>query len=159
MADDEWVGTAVCAGSPGFGGRLEVVEGASGRRRWPEAVKGRIVAESLAPGVRVCDVARRHRMPGQQLSAWRRAARDGSLALPGDVVGPGALGLVPLAVDTAVETMEAPEATASGERRERLTVDPDDRIEVVAGRVLVRLPGTTAAVRVAEIAVALGARL
>ena len=156
MADAVCVGNEIDAGSAGFGGRLEVLEGLSGRRRWPEAVKGRIVAESFAPGARVCDVARRYRMTGQQLTAWRRAARDGSLALPGDAVGPGALGLVSLEVDTAVEMAEG---TASAERRERLVVGRDDRIEIVAGRVLVRLPAATAAARVAEIAVALGARL
>jgi transposase len=152
MADAVCVGTEVYAGSVGFGGRLEVLEGPSGRRRWPEALKGRIVAESFAPGARVCDVARRHRIAGQQLTAWRRAARDGSLALPSDAVGPGALGLVSLEVDTAVEI---PEETASAER---LVVGPGDRIEIVAGGVLVRLPVATAAARVAEIAAALGAR-
>jgi hypothetical protein len=35
---------------------------------------------------------------------------------------------------------------------------PDDRIEIVAGSVLVRLPIATVAARVAEIAVALGSR-
>lgn len=153
MADAVCVGNEVYAGSTGFGGRLEILEGPPGRRRWPEALKGRIVAESFAPGARVCDVARRYRMAGQQLTAWRRAARDGSLALPGDAVDLGALGLVPLEIDAAVEM---PEETASAER---LVVGPDDRIEIVAGTVLVRLPAASSAARVAEIAVALGERL
>ena len=33
--------------------RLEVIEGATGRRRWPDDVKARIVAESFQKGVRV----------------------------------------------------------------------------------------------------------
>jgi transposase len=44
----------------GFVGRIEVRESASGRREWPEAVKGRIVRESLEPGASVKDVAQRH---------------------------------------------------------------------------------------------------
>jgi transposase len=41
-------------------GRYEVVEPRRGNRHWPDDVKARIVAESLEPGVRVVDVARRH---------------------------------------------------------------------------------------------------
>ena len=34
----------------GFAGRIEVRESATGRREWPEAVKRRIVRESLERG-------------------------------------------------------------------------------------------------------------
>ena len=44
--------------------RLEVINGALGRRRWSPEAKARIVAESLAPGVAVSEVARRGD-PGQ----------------------------------------------------------------------------------------------
>ena len=43
------------------------------RRRWSDEVKRRIVAESCAPGAVVSDVARRHGISPQQLSAWRKA--------------------------------------------------------------------------------------
>ncbi|HEY6358997.1 MAG TPA: transposase [Vicinamibacterales bacterium] len=56
------------------------------RRRWSVATKGRIVAESYAPGAVVSEVARRHDMSPQHLFGWRKAARAGLLTLPADEV-------------------------------------------------------------------------
>lgn len=70
----------------GFVGQCEVVEPGHGNRRWPDEVKARIVAESLAPGARVVDVATRHDLVPHQLSDWRRRARQGLLALPADLL-------------------------------------------------------------------------
>jgi transposase len=58
-----------------------------GRRRWSEALKRRIVGESLAPGASVSIVARRHDVNANQLFKWRRqyaAARsvDGPAMVP-----------------------------------------------------------------------------
>lgn len=72
----------ICMADDGFVGRYDVVEPRRGNRRWPDDVKARIVAESLEPGVRVVDVARRHGVIANQLSDWRRQARDGILVLP-----------------------------------------------------------------------------
>ena len=55
--------------------RLEVITGNGRRRQWSDDDKARIVVESLAPGITVSDVARRHGMRPQQLFAWRREAR------------------------------------------------------------------------------------
>jgi transposase-like protein len=52
------------------------------RRRWSDAIKARIVAESFAPGTVVWEVSRRHDLSPQHLSAWRKAARSGLLKLP-----------------------------------------------------------------------------
>jgi transposase-like protein len=52
------------------------------RRRWSDDVKAQIVAESCAPGSVVSEVARRHEISPQLLSAWRKAARSGLLKLP-----------------------------------------------------------------------------
>ena len=52
------------------------------RRRWSDETKGRIVAESFAPGAVASGVALRHGLSPQHLSAWRRAARGGLLRLP-----------------------------------------------------------------------------
>lgn len=64
--------------------RLEVLEGPTGRRTWSDEVKARIVAETLTPGVKVFEVAGRHRVAPQSLTTWRRLAREGRLTLVAD---------------------------------------------------------------------------
>ena len=66
----------------GYAGRLEVIEGPTGRRRRSEAERARIAAESLLPGVRVAEVARRHGVTRWQVYDWRKQLRQGRLALP-----------------------------------------------------------------------------
>lgn len=64
---------------------LEVLTEDGGRRRnrkWPDAVKARIAAETLRPGATVAAVARRHGFKANHLSAWRTLARQGKLVLP-----------------------------------------------------------------------------
>jgi transposase len=60
------------------------VTGVVRRRHWTDEEKGRIVAEAVAPGAVIADVARRHDLIPQHLSNWIRAAKDGHFALPGD---------------------------------------------------------------------------
>jgi transposase len=60
---------------------MEVVSGPTGRRSWPDEVKARIVAETLQPGARVVEVARRYGLRASNVSAWRRLARQSALTL------------------------------------------------------------------------------
>ncbi len=62
------------------------------RRRWPEAVKRRIVAETREPGASVSVVARRYDVNANQLFKWRRHYE----ALPA-----GETSLVPMALRPA----------------------------------------------------------
>ena len=128
----------------GFAGRVEVIEGPSGRRSWPDDVKARIVRESLEPGATVSEVARRHRISPQHLTLWRRAARQGRLSVSvgyDEKVGDGSF--VPLAIDT--------------DRREPVSA-VNDRIVIELNGMVLKLPAQTAASRIAEIVFALEAR-
>jgi transposase len=81
MAGDGKMDVHLDVSRNGYGGRLEVIEGPTGRRRRSASEKARIVAESLMPGVTVADVARRHGTTRWQVYDWRRRARDGRLVL------------------------------------------------------------------------------
>jgi transposase len=91
------------------------------RRRWSDEAKGRIVAEAIAPGAVVADVARRHDLAPQHLSNWIRAAKDGRFALPADEMP----GFVPVVVESANRA-----------RHERCSAV----IEIVIGAIKVRVP-------------------
>jgi transposase-like protein len=61
--------------------RIEMITGAERRRKWSAEEKAEIVAESLAEGAVVSDVARRHGLSPQQLFGWRaRMARQCAVA-------------------------------------------------------------------------------
>ena len=137
-------------GEDGFVGRCEVVEARRSNRRWPDAVKARIVAETFQPGATVAAVARRHDMQPHHLSEWRSRARRGLLALPADFVAEPELPctfsseplFVPLAVGDASD--QSAETAAPGV----VTV------EIGAGIVL-RVPGDVAVERAAALVRAL----
>ena len=105
--------------------RRAEVTGAVRRRRWSDEEKGRIVAEAIAPGAVIADVARRHDLAPQHLSNWIRAAKDGCFALPADEIPT----FVPV---VSVESAQVNKATH--ERRPAC-------IEIVMGTIRVRVPG------------------
>jgi transposase len=55
--------------------RVELLTGPGRRRRWSAEEKARIVAETLIPGARVSEVARRWQRHPQHLFGWRQQAR------------------------------------------------------------------------------------
>jgi transposase len=64
--------------------RIEILTGAGARRRWSEAMKAKLVAASLEPGVVVTELARAHGARASQIHLWRKDAREGRLpAAPG----------------------------------------------------------------------------
>jgi transposase len=56
--------------------RVELITGVSKRRRWSDAEKVRIVAESAEAGVNISEVARRNGVSRGLLNVWRREARQ-----------------------------------------------------------------------------------
>jgi transposase len=55
--------------------RVEVLGGVERRRRWSSDEKVRLVEETLAPGAKVSEVARRNGISASLLFTWRRQAR------------------------------------------------------------------------------------
>ena len=55
--------------------RVEVLDGLERRRRWSQDDKARIVEETLAPGAKVTEVARRNGVASSVVFTWRRQAR------------------------------------------------------------------------------------
>jgi transposase len=108
----------------GFAGRIEVLTGATGRRRWPDEVKARIVAESYAPGGRVADVARLHGTTRWQVYHWRKLARKGGLALPAPADAAAAPAFAAVVVEEPPRTGAADAAV----------------LEIVVGEVVIRAP-------------------
>jgi transposase len=84
--------------------RVEVLTGPGRRRRWSAESKAQVVAESLAPGARPSEVARRWQICPQQVFAWRREARAGLLALPaqGGMAVPPGPDFVPICAEPAL---------------------------------------------------------
>jgi transposase len=96
-------------------GRIDIRVGVGRRRRWSVEAKGRIVAESYAPGAVVSEVARRHDMSPQHLFGWRKAARAGQLTLPADEV--------PMFVPIVRETRDDGVAAAAANRSEAISIE------------------------------------
>jgi transposase len=106
--------------------RVEVITGVGGRRSWSAQDKGRIVAETLAPGANVSEIARRYRLRPQQVYDWRRLARRGMLALPTE----DQLGFVPIVAADDGRMTAAPAPSPVG------------AIEIAVGEIVIRtMPG------------------
>src|SRR6056297_3905225 len=106
-----------CWGFPARGDR-----GPSGRRRRTKAERARIAAESMVPGVRLADVARKHGTTRWQIYDWRKRIRRGDLVLPEAVAG------LPAFAELVVE-VPANDASTSGSVHD---------LEIVVGDVVIR---------------------
>ena len=119
--------------------RVEVITGAERRRRWSEEQKRAIVAESLARGAIVSEVARRADVGPGQIYRWRqelRAVADGFARV---LIAPPEMPAAKAAADSA----------ACGE--------PAIEVEF-AGKVRVRIPGSVPAGLAAAVVKALSRR-
>jgi transposase len=93
-------------------GRLEAQPGSLRRRRWSAEEKARIVGETLAPGARVSEVARRWQVCSQQIYGWRRGVCQDVKAEPPKLTGSAAPGFIPIVRElvppaTAARTVSA----------------------------------------------------
>ena len=118
--------------------RVEVITGPQRRRRWSEEEKRAIVAESLAPGAVVSEVARRADVGPGQIYRWRRefcAVADGFAQV--------------LIAAPEMAAITAADGAACGE--------PAIELEF-AGKVRVRIPGSVRADLAAAVVKALSRR-
>ena len=88
--------------------RIELLTGPGRRRRWSAEEKARVVEETLEPGARVSEVARRWQVCPQQVFAWRHAARTDGAATPRQAVNSELASFVPIVAD---ETVSEPPPT------------------------------------------------
>jgi transposase len=92
--------------------RVEVLTGPGRRRRWSTDEKARIVAETLVPGARVSEVARRRQICPQQVFGWRRAMRQDVPSPPGEPPAPSPPDFVPI-VSEAIPAAPGQRASAA----------------------------------------------
>ena len=90
--------------------RVEVLMGPGRRRRWSAEEKARIVEESLVPGARVSEVARRWQVCSQQVFGWRRAACRNVTTVAARTTEAAAPEFVPITTDA---TLPAPVVRAA----------------------------------------------
>jgi transposase len=91
------------------------------RREWPEALKRRIVAETLEPGASVSIVARRHDVNANQVFKWRHemAAEDP----PAEAANAGSVAMLPVEI--------VPEPSCGSAWNNRLDADPASPLRAV----------------------------
>jgi transposase len=112
------------------------------RRRWTEADRRRLVAETLAPGATVHAVARRHGVNTSQLFTWRQQLRLElePLAAP-PTPGFAAVAIVPV-MPPSVADVPVPSGLIEIELpdggRVRISGAPDPAVVAAALRALVR---------------------
>ncbi len=110
--------------------RVEVITGKERRRRWSEAEKRRLVAETFAPGATVAQVARRNEVAESCLYIWRKQFGNIDGAEGRTVERPL---LIPMMVEDEVAApaaVSASEPVASAPARAVITLSDGTRLEV-----------------------------
>ncbi len=107
--------------------RLEVITGTGRRRQFSADDKARVVEETLVPGAKVSEVARRHGLSPQQVFTWRRQARR----LAERTSSPDAPTFVPAVVEVPSRAKDPGRAHPDGV--------PSGTIEVEINGVMVRV--------------------
>ena len=119
--------------------RVEVLTGPGRRRRWSADEKARIVAETLVPGARVSEVARRWQVCAQQVFGWRRAMRQDMPSLAGTATTLATPSFVPI-VSEAIPTAAVRRAASAAAGIEvelagavvRVSSSMDDAVQLTA---------------------------
>jgi transposase len=127
--------------------RIEVLTGPGRRRRWSASEKGRVVAETLAPGMSVSEVARRWQVCPQQVFAWRREARAGFLALPAEVTDLVQTSFVPIVsemADNPVPTSDVQDAAPRIERSSKAAAASSIEVKLAGAVIRVAIGTDTA---------------
>lgn len=104
--------------------RVEVLSGSERRRRWSQDDKARIVEETLAPGAKVTEVARRNGVAASVVFTWRRQARTAERAGPS---------FVPVQIASSVETGGETKPPSQDDRRMRVLPARSGLIEIDLG--------------------------
>lgn len=124
--------------------RIEVLTGPGRRRRWSDAEKARIVAESLAPGACVSEVARRWHILPQQVFGWRRSMRRNGVAHTPTNSASGWPMFVPIVTKAATPVSSATGSAPAPAISSSAMATPAIEIRI-AGAVVRAAPGTDAA--------------
>ena len=124
--------------------RFEVFTGSGRRREWSDERKAEIVAESYAPGVTVCAVARRHGLTPQQLFTWRRLARKPLEAVP-------VVEAVPMFAPAVLDEPTKPEESGPEPARASRKKSSSGAIELEIGGAIVRIASGADAATIAAV--------
>lgn len=91
----------------------EIISRVERRRRWPDELKLRIMAEALEPGATVAAVADRNGVCRSLLYTWLRLARENRLPVI-SMRSESAAGFVPVRIGTSAEVPSALPAVSAG---------------------------------------------
>ncbi|MGE0764978.1 MAG: transposase [Hyphomicrobiaceae bacterium] len=125
--------------------RIEVINGVERRRKWADDTKISLVAEALAPGAVVSDVARRNDINPSQLFGWIKVFRDEAKALAAAPCESDRLAFVPTVIEAGPPIEHPP-----------LSPPPEPAIiEILLGAATVKIRGAVDAKTLAAVLKAL----